>query len=103
MTENRTPSRTTSTAAAVAARASAILVCGYSMDPEQSMMMISALLSGPSLADTAPAGPGPASPAAPAADATVTMALTSRPPSGRYWFWSTSTVKPDSVMRSSPR
>ena len=64
------------------------------------MMMISALPSGPSLADTAPAGPGPARPAAPAADATVTMALTSRPPSGRYWFWSTSTVKPDSVMRS---
>jgi hypothetical protein len=52
MTENRTPSRTTSTAAAVAARASAILVCGYSIDPEQSMMMISALPSG-----SAPAGP----------------------------------------------
>ena len=46
MTANPTPSRTTSTAAAVAARASAILVRGYSIDPEQSMMMISALPSG---------------------------------------------------------
>ena len=93
MTENMTPSRTTSTAAAVATRASAILVCGYSIDPEQSMMMISALPPG-----SVPAGPGLVSPAAPAADATVTMALTSRPLSGRYWFWSTSMVKPDSVM-----
>jgi hypothetical protein len=32
----------------------------------------------------------------------VTTALTSRPPSGRYWFWSTSTVKPESVMGDSP-
>ncbi len=101
MTENRTPSRTTSTAAAVATRASAILLCGYSIDPEQSMMMISALPSGPAPADAAPAGPGPVSPAASAADATVTMALASRPPSGRYWFWSTSMVNPDSGMTES--
>ena len=45
------------------------------------------------------AAPGAAGiPAASAEDVTVTMALTSRPPSGRYWFWSTSTVKPESVM-----
>src|SRR5580692_10694021 len=100
-TANRTPSRTTSTAAAVAARASAIFVCGYSIDPEQSMMMISAAPSGPSAADAAPAGPAPVSPAASAADATVTIALASRPPSGRYWFWSTSMVNPDSGMTES--
>ncbi len=92
ITANKTPSRTTSTAAAVAARASAILVCGYSIDPEQSMMMISALLA------AAPPGPPPGRAATPGPEATVTMALTSRPPSGRYWFWSTSTVKPESVM-----
>src|SRR5579872_554870 len=100
ITENRTPSRTTSIAAAVAARASAILVCGYSIDPEQ-MMMMSALPSGPSPADTGPAWWGPDSPAASAADVTVTMALTSRPPSGRYWFWSTSMLKPDAGMAES--
>ena len=43
ITANATPSRITSTAAAVAARASAILVRGLPIDPEQSMMMISAL------------------------------------------------------------
>jgi hypothetical protein len=32
----------------------------------------------------------------------VATALTSRPPSGRYWFWSTSMVKPESVMADSP-
>ena len=74
----------------MAARASAILVCGYSIDPEQSMMMISALAGAPA----ATAG----IPAASAEEVTVTMALTSRPPSGRYWFWSTSTVKPDWVI-----
>jgi hypothetical protein len=31
----------------------------------------------------------------------VTMALASRPPSGRYWFWSTSMVNPDSGMTES--
>ena len=92
MTANQVPSRITSMAAAVAARASAILVCGYSIDPEQSMMMISALPCWP------PDGPAPENPVASAADVTVTIALTSRPPSGRYWFWSTSMVKPDSVM-----
>src|ERR1700761_6162801 len=56
------------------------------------MMMISALPPGPPVAVNATSGP----------DVTVTTALTSRPPSGTYWFWSTSTVKaePDSVMRT---
>src|SRR5215831_14221146 len=86
-TANATPSRITSTAAAVAARASAILVCGDLMDPEQSMMMISAL-------PESAAGPGgPPSPDVVAGDVTVTMALTSSPPSGRYSFWEISTVK----------
>jgi hypothetical protein len=73
-TANATPSRITSTAAAVAARASAILVRGLPIDPEQSTMMISALSA---------SAAGPAVPA----DVTVTTALTSRPPSGRYSFW----------------
>ena len=57
------------------------------------MMMISALPAPPAGAATATSAP----------DVTVTTALTSRPPSGRYWFWSTSTVKPESVMADSPR
>jgi len=71
---NQVPSRTTSTAAAVAARAAASLAGGESIDPEQSTMMISALapLSG------AGAGPSPL-----ASAVTVTIALTSRPPDGR--------------------
>jgi hypothetical protein len=92
MTANQAPSRITSMAAAVAARASAILVCGYSIDPEQSMMMISELPVWP------PAGPVPENPVASAADVTVTMTLTSRPPTVKNWFWSMSMVKPDSVM-----
>ena len=57
------------------------------------MMMISAL----------PAPPPGAAMATSAPDDTVTTALTSRPPSGRYWFWSTSMVKPErSVMADSP-
>src|SRR5215831_1996221 len=87
ITANATPSRITSTAAAVAARASAILVCGDLMDPEQSTMMISAL-------PESAAGPASRpSPEAAAGDVTVTMALTSSPPSGRYSFWEISTVK----------
>src|SRR5579862_1003685 len=54
------------------------------MDPEQSMMMISALPP-----DGAAAGAAPVSSAV-----TVTIALTSRPPDGRKGFWSISTVKP---------
>src|SRR5215470_1038855 len=88
-TANATPSRITSTTAAVAARASAILVCGDLIDPEQSMMMISATpppASAAGASDLPPADPVPA-------EVTVTMALTSSPPSGRYSFWETSTVK----------
>ena len=72
MTANHTPSLTTSTAAEVALRAWVILVCGTSIDPEQSMMMISALPD-PALATAA-------SPGVPS-DVTVAMALTSRAPS----------------------
>ena len=43
MIANQVPSLITSTAAAVAARASTILAGGWSIDPEQSTMMISAL------------------------------------------------------------
>src|ERR1700739_5037495 len=56
------------------------------------MMIISALASPPAGAATETSAP----------DGTATTALTSRPPSGRYWFWSTSTVKPESVMAHSP-
>src|SRR5262249_29714921 len=58
------------------------------------MMTISALPAPPPEAAIATSGP----------DVTVTTALTSRPPSGRYWFWSTSMAKPEpeSVMRESP-
>src|SRR5215813_8241550 len=88
-TANATPSRITSTAAAVAARASAILVCGDLIDPEQSMMMISAMPA-PAAADGVSDRPS-ADPVS--GEVTVTMALTSSPPSGRYSFWETSTVK----------
>ncbi len=88
MTANHTPSRTTSTAAAVAVRAWVILLCGTSIHPEQSMMMISAL-------------PDPATAATPGvpSDVTVATALTSRAPSWRYWLWSTSTVNAGWLMR----
>ena len=75
ITANATPSRITSTAAAVAVRASAILVRGLPIDPEQSMMMISA-----------PADPAAAS-GTDSPEVTVITALTSWPPSGRYSFW----------------
>src|SRR6201986_855684 len=93
-TANPTPSRTTSIAAAVATLAWDILVGGESIEPEQSMMMISAL----------PAPPRGAAIATSAPEFTVTTALTSRPPSGRYWVWLTSTVKPepDAVMGEFP-
>src|SRR6516225_3355305 len=79
ITANATPSRTASTAAAAAARASTILLRGVLIDLEQSTMMISAELD-------AAAGPSAS------AEVTVTMALTSCPPAGRYSFWKTSTV-----------
>ena len=75
ITANATPSRITSTAAAVAARASAILVRGLPMDPEQSMIMISAPA-------TSSATSGALSP-----EVTVMTALTSWALSGRYSFW----------------
>ena len=49
------------------------------------MMTISALPA----SGTAAAGPPPV-----ASAVTVTIALTSRPPTGRYGFWSMSTVNP---------
>src|SRR5260370_41870175 len=71
-----------SSAAAVACRAAAIFVAGAFIDPEQSMMMISAALAaGAAAASIAPD------------DVTVTIALTSRPWSGRNSFWKISTVK----------
>ena len=73
---NHVPSLTTSIAAAVAARASAILVGGKSIDPEQSMMMISALLPPPPTAGSGGVSPLPSA-------VTVTIALTSRPLTGR--------------------
>ncbi len=85
---NHDPSLMTSTAADVAARACAILSFA-SIDPEQSTMMISAL-------PPAAAGPPGASPVASAV--TVTTALTSRPPTGRYGFWSMSTVNPGRLV-----
>ena len=80
-TAKATPSRITSTAAAVAARACSILVRGDLIDPEQSMMMISAP------PELAPEAGSPVS-----GEVTVMMALTSSPPSGRYSFWEMSTV-----------
>jgi len=56
------------------------------IDPERSMMMISAALG-------AAAGPSAAVPP----DLTVTIALTSRARTGRYSFWKTSTVKSGAV------
>src|SRR5215467_2199529 len=82
ITAKATPSLITSTAAAVAARACSILVRGDLIDPEQSMMMISAP---PELVVVA------ARPVS--GDVTVMMASTSSPPAGRYSFWEISTVK----------
>jgi class 3 adenylate cyclase len=86
-TANAVPSRMTSMAAAVASRAWVSLVFGSSIDQEQSMMMISAAPAGD-------AGPSATEPA----DVTVTMALTSRAPSGRYSFWKISTVKSGALI-----
>ena len=53
-------------------------------------MMISALPA---------SAPGPPDGASPVASAvTVTTALTSRPPTGRYGFWSMSTVNPGRLV-----
>ena len=77
-------------AAAVASRAWISFVFGSSIDQEQSTMMISAALAGPVI-------PSAAEPA----DVTVTMALTSRAPSGKYSFWKTSTVKSGALIAES--
>jgi hypothetical protein len=77
----------TSMAAAVARRAWISFFHGVAIDKEQSTMMISAALAGPVI-------PSAAEPA----DVTVTMALTSRVPSGRYSFWKTSTVKSGALI-----
>src|ERR1700678_1341607 len=81
-TANAVPSCNTSMAAHTAVRADAIFIEGTSIDPEQSTMMISADLD-------SSAGAGAMS----ADEVTVTTAFTVRPPSGRNWFWSMSTVK----------
>lgn len=65
-----------SIAAAVASRAPRILSGGYSMEPEQSTMITTAA----PCTDVRVA-------VAPPVEVTVTMAWTSRPPSGRYSFW----------------
>src|SRR3954469_21642571 len=77
MSANRTPSRSCSIAATVASRAECILP--PDIDDEQSTMIISR------------ASPPAAAAPAPLA-VSVTMASTWPAPSGRYGFWSTSTV-----------
>jgi len=74
ITAKATPSRITSTAGG--GRAASRSCSGTLIDPEQSMMMISAL-------SVTAAGAAAAVPAV----VTVTIALTSRVPSGRYSFW----------------
>jgi hypothetical protein len=60
---------------------------GAPIDPEQSTMMISAALA----TSSCPLAAEPA-------EVTVTMALTSRAPAGRYSFWKTSTVKSGALI-----
>ena len=73
-TANQVPSAIWSIAASAACLAASMRV--RPIDPEVSTMMIS------------PASPDPVRPAAPApVHVTVTMALTSVPPSGRNSFW----------------
>src|SRR5690242_8106243 len=86
MIADQAPSLITSTAAGVAAHACTTLLIGIPIECERSMMMISAL---------SPAGPG-SSPLWSAV--TVTTALTSRPPAGRYGLWSMPTVKPGRLV-----
>ena len=72
----------------LAARACSILVRGDRIDPEQSMMMISALPWSSAGAATPVSG-----------EVTVTMALTSSAPSARYSFCEISTVKSVLIRR----
>src|SRR5215469_3766783 len=90
MIANQTPSLIRSTAAAVAAHACTILPIGIPIEFERSTMMISALP--PAALPPAAAGPGGGAPLTSAVR--VTIALTSRPPVGRYGLWSMSTVNP---------
>ena len=76
-TANDTPSRSVSIAAMVAFLASAILVTGFAIEPEQSTMMTCA----------ADGGAVAARASAPPAAVTVTTASTTVPPAGRYGFW----------------
>jgi hypothetical protein len=87
-TANATPSSMASMAAPVASRAWSIFATGSPIDPEQSMMMISAA---PAVTSAGPSAMEPA-------DVTVTMALTSRTRSGRYSFWKTSPVNPGALI-----
>src|SRR5256885_12982609 len=81
-TANATPSRSVSIAAMVAFFASAILVTGFAIEPEQSIMMTWAAVGGALSVRNVP----------PEA-VTVTTASTTVPPAGRYWFWETSALK----------
>ena len=74
MTPNRAPSRRQSIAAAAACLAGTSL-CRDAIEPETSMMITTAVVGVPATVVHVP-------------DAlTVTMALTSVPPMGRYSFW----------------
>src|ERR1041384_5646338 len=88
MTANDTPSRNASMAMAVACLAALSFVGGSRMEPEQSTMITWAM----SADDTGAA-------VTPLAD-TVTIASTSRAPSGRYSFWKTSTA--NSAVTATP-
>jgi hypothetical protein len=87
-TAKATPSRIVSIAAAVASRALRIVAGGRPIEPEQSTITTTAAAGaapgtcpGSRVADGMPPEvPQPAK-------VTVTMARTSRPPSGRYSFW----------------
>jgi len=75
-TAKETPSRRVSMAAMVAFFASAILVTGFAIEPEQSIAMTCAAVG----------GVVPIRAPVPVA-VTVTTASTTVPPAGRYWFW----------------
>ena len=74
ITAKRTSSRMQSIATCVASRAARILRFGAPIEPDASMIRITA-------ASGVPAGPPEPS------EVMVTIALTSVPPSGRYSFW----------------
>ncbi len=86
ITAKETPSRRASIATAVASRALRIFVGGYSIDPEQSTMSTTPAF-GVARAPVAEPDSGWPPVVPPPVEVTVTTALTSRPPSGRYSFW----------------